>query len=153
MSDPPFRYIDVQLAQIEGLQRRFGHPSIRNWGSRRAPAPTSSLVHGGSVIGAAYRVDHDTLGVIIGREASQPTETQIRLDHRHVDGFTWTMTDAWADRSLSWLAGAASRNIDAGGGPLGDALDYARTVSGGLRTLDASDPYVDAYLNAVEATG
>lgn len=129
-----------------GWSRRFGHPSVRNWGTDAAPAPTCCLVEGGEVSGLVLSVDRRSLAAIAAREASEPVEIEVETDGTRTTAYTWTMRTTWADRHLDDLAGLGAANVAAGGGPSGDALDYATGVCETLRRHGLADLQAEDYL-------
>jgi len=149
MAEPPFRVRRSSVATVEGWHRTFGHPSIRNWGTAAAPAPTSALARGGSVTGVAHLVEASVIGQIMARESSDPIEVSTALEHHVVPALTWLMTNRWSSRPVSMLASLARANVRAGGGPLGDAHDYLRCVRDGLASYGAVDQFADCYLTAL----
>ncbi len=153
MIEPPFPVVRSEPAVVEGWRRSFGHPSVRNWGNTDAPAPTSALVSGGSVSGIAHLVADDVIRQVVAREASDPLEVTPRIGHGRVPAQTWLMSDHWAHLPASRLAEAALRNVAAGGGPLGNALDYLDLVHRALALHGISDEPVDRYLDACRSTG
>lgn len=152
MADPPFPHRGVQVATVHGWRRTFGHPSVRNWGTPSHPAPTCSLVEGGSVSGVAYRIDHDVLATIEDREASAPIPVNVRIASMETTAATWTMTDAWSNWTAPELAEAAHASIAAGGGPFGNAADYLALVRSGLARFGCTDPLAEDYHAAVVAS-
>lgn len=148
MNDPPFPVVHSVVAEAPGWSRTFGHPSVRNWGTHRAPAPTSSLVAGGHAVGVAHLIDARLVDRIVAREASDPVHIGIRVDGTPRRALTWTMTDHWADWTADQLAHAARRNVAAGGGPLGDARGYLATVIEALRVHGRSDSSATLYWRA-----
>lgn len=153
MIEPPYPVMRSQSAVVQGWQRSFGHPSIRNWGSSKAPAPTSALVSGGAVSGVAHLVDPIVVRHIAAREASEPVEVTATVGGSSVAAKTWLMSDAWSLLSPARLAGAAIANVEAGGGPMGNAIDYLELVHRALVHHAVSDESVERYLEACRAAG
>lgn len=154
MFRPEFPYVRRDPASMEGWERRFGQPSVRNWGTPGAPAPTSSLVPGGSVAGIAFGVGHDQRGRVLDslcrREAQDPVEVTLEVRGRTVNGLTWPMTSAWAHLTAEELAEAAVRNVASGGGPSGHALDYLKGVADVLTSIGSIDTVTGGYRDAVD---
>lgn len=151
MFSPGFAARVAVPGRVAGWERRFGHPSVRNWGVPDAPAPTSCLVPGEMVDGVVYGVDGEWAGTVerglVIREAAEPIEVEVVVDGGVVPALTWPMGTAWADLGPEALAEKAARNVAAGGGPSGDALEY---LVGVARALDGRhDPVVSRYLAAV----
>lgn len=150
MNDPPFPTRASATARATGWQRTYGHPSVRNWGTPGAPAPTCSLVPGNTAVGVAHLVANGAVEQIIAREASEPVAIDIAVHGGTARALAWTMSDSWSRWSGDALAAAALANIAAGGGPLGDARDYLDRVIGALtmhgHTDTASSHYRDALI-------
>ncbi len=153
MIEPPFPVVRSEPAVVEGWRRSFGHPSVRNWGNTDAPAPTSALVAGGTVRGIAHLVADDVVRQVVAREASEPVEVTPHIGNGQIPAQTWLMSDRWAHLPASRLAQAALRNVAAGGGPLGNALDYLVLVHRALALQGVSDEPVERYLAACRAAG
>ncbi len=153
MFRPQFPYVRRDSASVDGWERRFGQPSVRNWGTPGAPAPTSSLVPGGSVAGIAFGVAPDqrrqVLDSVSRREAQDPIEVTLEVGGTRVGGLTWPMTSVWAHLTAEELAVAALENVASGGGPSGHALDYLNGVAGVLTSIRSIDGVTGGYRAAV----
>jgi cation transport protein ChaC len=153
MFRPQFPYVRRDPASVEGWERRYGQPSVRNWGTPGAPAPTSSLVPGGSVAGIAFGVapDHrrQVLDTVSRREAQDPIEVTLEVGGTRVSGLTWPMTSVWAHLTADELAVAALDNVASGGGPSGHALDYLNGVAHVLASIRSLDGVTGGYRAAV----
>ncbi len=154
MFRPGFAHAARVKATVPGWERRFGQPSIRNWGSPGAPAPTCSLVPGEEVVGVAFGVEPQDLPTVLGalleREAQDPIEVRMDVDGVAFDAFTWPMSSAWAHLDPEQLAQAALENVSAGGGPAGHAIDYLRGVAGALDQIGAVDRLTGAYVKQAD---
>lgn len=151
MFDRPVRPDRTAWATVDGWERRFGHPSVRRWGSVEAPAPTCCLVPGGSVTGVllAFEDGSTALEAFRSREASEPIEVRATLGHERIIASTWPMSSVWADRDPTALAESALRNRMAGGGPAGDAVDYLAGVVRALESATGLDAATEAYRAAL----
>jgi cation transport protein ChaC len=153
MFRPGFPHVRRETASVDGWERRFGQPSVRNWGTEAAPAPTSSLVPGGTVTGVAFGVPANQRDQVFEtlnrREAQDPIEVSFGFDGRLVTGLTWPMSSEWADLTPEQLAAAALGNVEAGGGPSGHAIDYLNGVFEVLTSIGALDELTGAYRMAV----
>ena len=153
MFSPGFDVLDRAWARLSGYERRFWHPSVRNWGTDDAPAPTCCLVPGPSVDGVAYLVEPATVAWINRREAMEPIAVEIDAGGRHLAALTWTMRRTWEGATAAELADHAIRNRAAGGGPSGDAVDYVAGVAAALRDGPGTDRATSEYLEALDARG
>jgi len=151
MFRPGFDSADVRWGRVDGLERRFGHPSIRNWGTPAAPAPTCCLIPGSSVDGLVFRLGSAADAILERirlRESGTPAVVEVSVEGRRIRAFTWTMDGRWAGSSPDALARHASVNVARGGGPSGDAADYLRGVAGALEEGPGLDPATAAYAAA-----
>lgn len=149
MFRPGFEYTDRRAARILGYARRFGQPSVRNWGRPEHPAPTCSLVPGRAVDGVAFGITEDRRAAILkalrSREDREPTEVRAQIDGHAARVLTWTMSNPWAGHSVAELVSAAVLNIRRGGGPFGDAWNYLDGVRRSLDRLGRRDRIVEDY--------
>ena len=156
MFRPDFAHADRRAARILGYARRFGQPSVRNWGRPGHPAPTCSLVPGPSVDGVAFGIAEGKRAAVLerlrNREGFEPLEVRARVDGCDVRALTWTMSNPWAHHSVEQLVSAAVRNIRAGGGPYGNAWNYLDGVRRALDRMGARDDLVETYHDALTAT-
>jgi cation transport regulator ChaC len=152
MFDPRFRYAEKVRATVAGWERRFGHPSTRNWGVPGAPAPTCSLVPGREVTGVGFGVEPASFPVVVDvllrREAQEPIVVEMSVGDATVIALTWPMSAEWAHLNPDELARAATVNVSAGGGPAGNAMDYLRGVAGVLESMGATDGVTRRYVAA-----
>lgn len=152
MFAPRFPYAQKVPATVAGWERRFGHPSTRNWGVPGAPAPTCSLVPGREVTGLGFGFQSASFPVVLElllrREAQEPIEVQMSVGDETVTALTWPMSTEWAHLDPDELARAATVNVSAGGGPAGNAMDYLRGVAGVLESMGATDGVTRHYLQA-----
>lgn len=137
MFSPGFASDVVLPARIWGFERRFGQPSIRNWGVIGAPAPTCSLTRGEFCDGLLFSLPEtgaaSVLEAILVREALPPINVTAQTEFGDVPAYTWPMSPDWNDLPIAELARAGARNIAEGGGPSGNAWDY---VDGVLQVLN-----------------
>lgn len=153
MFSPGFTPEITMRARAVGWERRFGQPSVRNWGRPGTPAPTCSLAPGegcaGLALGVRGSVASDVMRSLVAREALDPMTVTVELDEGDATAFTWKMGSAWNDASTEELVGAAVTNIDAGGGPSGDAWDYVEGVARSLARHGIDDAGVTRYHRAL----
>lgn len=149
MFAPGFHHVARLPARVTGWERRYGQPSVRNWGVRSAPAPTASLVRGSSVAGVVFAVppgsESETIEMLMAREAQTPIEVEVAVEDETMMALTWPMQSTWATLTIDELTDAAVRNIRSGGGPSGDALDYLEGVAGVLGEMGGMDPLTADY--------
>jgi len=153
MFAPGFEPLDRAWARLAGYERRYWHPSVRNWGTEAAPAPTCCLVPGDGVDGIAFAVDEPTIRAIDRREAMTPIVVTVEIAGREVPALTWPMRASWRGTGAGELAERATRNREAGGGPSGDAIDYVTGVAGALAAGPGTDAVTGRYLEALGARG
>ncbi len=155
MFQPGFTYEEARHGKAHGWERRFGQPSIRNWGRPGSPAPTCSLVRGSHCDGTAFGIGPGKRGSVleelIRREAGDPVVVTVDVGPGDVSAYTWVMGSAWSEHSVERLVDAAMVNIAAGGGPSGDAWDYVSGVESALSERGVSDPLVTAYHSALRS--
>jgi cation transport regulator ChaC len=153
MFDPDFGAAPVMSGRAWGWERRFGQPSVRNWGTADTPAPTTSLSRGshcdGLLLGLPKGRSGSLLASLIRREANEPVTVTVSSEFGDVSAFTWLMSDAWASLGVEELADHAVANVRAGGGPRGDAWRYARGVRDALSAYGLDDPLVSEYVEAL----
>ena len=154
MFDPGFDTAAVLPGRTWGWERRFGQPSVRNWGIEAAPAPTSSLSRGSHCDGLLLGLPHGRAGSILAslvqREAGGPTTVTASTEFGDVPAYTWLMSNAWASLGVEELADRGAANVMAGGGPRGDAWRYAFGVRDTLQDHGLEDPLVTRYVEALE---
>jgi len=154
MFRPGFDVAEVRPGWLRHRRRVFGHPSVRNWGTRVCPAPTASLVAGAGTWGLVVRPGGDAVevfGRLVEREASEPEVGDVEVDGDVVAAYVWTMGSEWAGRGIEELVEAAVANVSCGGGPYGNAWDYADGVATVLDRHGLVDPLVVSYHAALAA--
>lgn len=155
MFDPDFQAPEVVPGRAWGWERRFGQPSIRNWGTEPAPAPTSSLSRGSHCDGLLLGLPRARAGSVLAelrrREAAQPVTVTVSSEFGDVSAFTWLMSDAWASLGVEELARFGAANVEAGGGPRGDAWRYASGVHHALSAHGLEDALVTGYVQCLQA--
>lgn len=138
-----------------GWERRFGQPSVRNWGTETAPAPTCSLSPGshcdGLLLGLPQGRAGSILASLVRREANDPTTITVSTESGDVTAFTWLMSDAWASLAIDDLARRGVANVRAGGGPRGDAWNYVSGVQAALTAHGLEDRLVSRYAASLES--
>lgn len=153
MFDPGFEYQIVLPGRAHGWERRFGQPSVRNWGRPGSPAPTCSLERGshchGIVFGVRPGQRASVMRRLIDREASEPITVTVSISGGDVSAHTWVMGSTWNGSTIDELVVAALHNIAAGGGPSGDALQYVDGVADALERHALHDPLVTSYRDAL----
>ena len=154
MFDSDFDAAAVLPGRAWDWERRFGQPSVRNWGTEAAPAPTSSLSRGGFCDGLLLGLPGGRAGSIVAslvqREANDPTTVTVSTEFGDVSAFTWLMSDAWASLDVDELSRRGAANVRAGGGPRGDAWRYASGVHDTLSDHGLQDELVARYVARLE---
>lgn len=154
MFDSDFDAAAVLPGRAWGWERRFGQPSVRNWGTEAAPAPTSSLSRGNFCDGLLLGLPGGSAGSIVAslvrREANDPTTVTVSTEFGDVAAFTWLMSDAWASLDVDELSRRGAANVRAGGGPRGDAWRYASGVHDTLSDHGLQDGLVARYVARLE---
>ena len=154
MFDSEFEAAAVMPGRTWGWERRFGQPSVRNWGTAEAPAPTSSLSRGshcdGLLLGLPVGQAGSILTSLVRREANEPATVKVSTAFGDVSAFTWLMSDAWASLEVEDLADRGAANVVAGGGPRGDAWRYASGVHEALSAHGLQDDLVTRYVQRLE---
>jgi cation transport protein ChaC len=155
MFDAEFDAAAVMPGRTWGWERRFGQPSVRNWGTDTAPAPTCSLSRGshcdGLLLGLPGGRAGSILASLVRREAKQPITITASTEFGDVSAFTWLMSDAWSSLGIEELSGHGAANVAAGGGPRGDAWQYASGVHRALSGHGLQDDLVTRYIGRLEA--
>ncbi len=155
MFDADFQPSEVLPGRAWGWERRFGQPSVRNWGTETAPAPTSSLSRGshcdGLLLGLPRGRAGSILASLVRREANDPVTVTVSSEFGDVSAFTWLMSDAWASVGIDGLAKLGAANVEAGGGPRGDAWRYASGVQLALSAHGLEDALVGGYVECLRA--
>lgn len=139
----------VLPARVWGWERRFGQPSVRNWGQVGYPSPTCSLTRGEGCDGLVLALPHsDAASVyrtILEREATPPITVKAETEHGALSADAWPMGSAWNDLGPDELADAAVVNISSGGGPSGNAWEYVSGVARALADHGLNDVLVSEY--------
>ena len=153
MFDPGFECEVEVPGRAHGWERRFGQPSVRNWGRLGTPAPTCSLAPGphcdGVVFGVGAGRRASVIRSLIDREASEPTTVTVSISGGDVNAHTWVMGSDWSGSTIDELVTAAVHNIASGGGPSGDAWEYVGGVANALERHALHDPLVSTYRDAL----
>ncbi len=153
MFDSGFEPAAIMPGRVWGWERRFGQPSVRNWGTSEAPAPTSSLSRGSHCDGLLLGIPHgdggSVLRRIVAREANEPVSVTVSTELGDAEAFTWLMSDAWASLSVEELACHGVVNVAAGGGPRGDAWQYVSGVREALSAHGLDDGLVTWYADTL----
>lgn len=155
---PGFPFLERRRAVHHGRRRAFCIYSVHHRGTPSRKGLVLGLAHGGSVVGAAYRVAEDawpkTYAYLMERE--QPTETYVehcaavRLDDgRHVSALTFL-----SDRSHPQWAGnlslEAQADLIAGASGLsGRNVDYLVDLVEHLRAEGIADHGMERLLELV----
>ena len=139
---PGFAFLERRRAVHHGRRRAFCIYSVHHRGTPSRKGLVLGLAHGGSVVGAAYRVAEDAWPDIYAYlvEREQPTETYVEAraavrlaDGRRIDALTFLSDRThpqWAgvlplDRQAELIAGAtglSGRNVDY----LSDLVEHLR---------------------------
>jgi cation transport protein ChaC len=155
MFGPGFQPQLTLVGRAWGWERRFGQPSIRNWGTAEAPAPTCSLSPGTHCDGLLLALPHGDGGTvfqsIVRREANDPVSVTVSTEFGDVPAFTWLMSSSWANLEVDQLVSHGVANVRDGGGPSGDAWDYATGVEAALSRHGLTDPLVSSYARALHS--
>ena len=156
---PGFAFAERSAALLRGRRRAFCIYSVHHRGTPERPGLVLGLAAGGSVRGAAYRVDAadwpETYAYL--REREQPTETYIEARSRILlaDGRTVTAITFLSDIEHPQWAGALSaetqaRLIAGARGLSGDNVDYLRDLVDHLRAEGVRDRAMERLLEKVE---
>ena len=157
---PGFGYVEKARARLRGRRRAFCIYSVYHRGTYERPGLVLGLAPGGSVIGAAYRVEDADWGEIYAylREREQPTETYVEArrmvtlaDGRRVSALTFL-----SDRDHPQWAGVLplevqARLISGATGLSGRNIDYLRDLVRHLTAAGVRDGFMERLLGAVEA--
>ena len=157
---PGFAFAERRPAVLHGRRRAFCIYSVHHRGTHARPGLVLGLAPGGTVRGAAYRVEPqawpETYAYLLERE--QPTETYVeatravRLDDgRRVEALCFLSDRGhpqWAgDLSLE----AQAKLIAGASGLSGRNVDYLRDLVAQLRAEGARDRGMETLLARVEA--
>lgn len=149
MFDADFDATAVLPGRAWGWARRFGQPSVRNWGTEAAPAPTCSLSRGafcdGLLLGLPGGGSGSILATLVRREANEPATITVSTGFGDTAAYTWLMSDAWASLGVDELASHGAANVRAGGGPRGNAWQYVAGVHETLSAHGLEDELVTRY--------
>ncbi len=148
-----FPYLQREVANITGWQRRFWQGSHDHRGTPEAPGRVVTLVPARGVIckGVAYRVEHTVFKHLDHREKNgyRRVATEIELSHQGatVDGVLYV-----AERNNPAFLGPApigelAEHIARSHGPSGSNRDYLLQLAEALRDLGDEDPHVLALEN------
>lgn len=153
MFDPGFECEVTVPGRAHGWERRFGQPSVRNWGRPGSPAPTCSLTKGSHCDGLVFGVGPgrraSVMRRLIDREASEPVTVTVSISGGEVSAHTWVMGSEWNRSTIGELVSSAVHNISSGGGPSGDAWGYVTGVADALESHALDDPLVSVYRDAL----
>ena len=157
---PGFDYVERRAGRLHGRRRAFCIYSVHHRGTYERPGLVLGLAPGGSVRGAAYRVERaagpDVYAYL--REREQPTETYFEScapvsldDGRHVQALIFL-----SDRNHPQWAGNLTleqqADLIAGStGLSGRNIDYLRDLVMHLREDGIVDQGLEALLTMVEA--
>jgi cation transport protein ChaC len=156
---PGFDFLERRRARLQGRRRAFCIYSVHHRGTPQRKGLVLGLAAGGSVRGAAYRVDEAGWPAVYAYllEREQPTETyveawvQARLDDgRRVNALTFL-----SDRAHPQWAGAlsleAQADLIAGAkGLSGRNIDYLRDLVEHLQAEGVRDGAMEKLLRLVE---
>ena len=156
---PGFAYAERATGRLHGKRRAFCIYSVHHRGTYERPGLVLGLADGGSVVGAAYRVedaDWDETYAYV-REREQPTETYVEArvtvtlsDGRRVSALTFL-----SDRNHPQWAGVLPLEtqaalISGASGLSGRNVDYLRDLVGHLKAQGVRDIFMKRLLQAVE---
>jgi cation transport protein ChaC len=156
---PGFDYLERRSAVLHGRRRAFCIYSVHHRGTPERPGLVLGLAPGGSVKGAAYRIDParwaETYAYL--REREQPTETYIETRARvaFTDGGRAPVLTFVSDRQHPQWAGDLSLEAQAlliagAQGLSGRNIDYLRDLVEHLRAESVSDHAMETLLARVE---
>lgn len=157
---PGFDFVERQGAWLHGRRRAFCIYSVHHRGTYERPGLVLGLAPGGSVRGAAYRIEAARWPEVYAylREREQPTETyfESRAGVRLDDGRRTQALVFLSDRGHSQWAGALSldeqaRLIAGSKGLSGPNIDYLRDLVLHLREDGVVDHGMERLLKMVEA--
>src|SRR5436190_1279331 len=157
---PGFAYVERRPAWLHGRRRAFCIYSVHHRGTYERPGLVLGLAPGGSVRGAAYRVERARWGEVYAylREREQPTETYfettapVRLD----GGGRAEALVFLSDRDHKQWAGDLTLEqqaelIAGSKGLSGRNIDYLRDLVEHLREEGVVDHGMERLLRMVEA--
>jgi cation transport protein ChaC len=156
---PGFDYVEKVTARLNGRRRAFCIYSVYHRGTYERPGLVLGLAAGGSVVGAAYRVEAaDWAGVYAYlREREQPTETYVetRVKVAFADGRRVSALTFVSDRTHPQWAGVLPLETQAaliGGasGLSGRNIDYLRELVDHLKGAGVRDAFMERLLSEVE---
>ncbi len=157
---PGFPFIERRRARLHGRRRAFCIYSVHHRGSYDRPGLVLGLTRGGSVRGAAFRVDsadwRSVHAYLVERE--QPTETYLeaQVGLRLDDGRRASALAFLSDTNHPQWAGdltleEQARLIAGADGLSGRNIDYLRDLLAHLRAEGIADRGLEALLVRVEA--
>jgi cation transport protein ChaC len=159
---PGFRFVERRSATLYGRRRAFCIYSVHHRGTYERPGLGLGLAPGGSVRGAAYRVDAADWDEVYAylREREQPTETYVEASAqiRLADGARANTLVFLSDVSHPQWAGALSLErqaelISGATGLSGRNVDYLRDLVEHLEAEGIRDRGMEQLLGMVEAKG
>ena len=156
---PGFGFVERQSATLHGRRRAFCIYSVHHRGTYARPGLVLGLAPGGSVRGAAYRVDAAAWDEVYAylREREQPTETyfeawaHVRLaDGRRVSALVFLSDLNHAQWAGNLDLEAQARLIAGATGLSGRNVDYLRDLVGHLREEGIADRTMERLLARVQ---
>ena len=157
---PGFDYVERRASRLYGRRRAFCIYSVHHRGTYQRPGLVLGLAPGGSVRGAAYRVERAKWPDVYAylREREQPTETYfeacapVRLDDGRKANALIFLSDRghpqWAgDLTLEQQAALIAGST----GLSGRNIDYLRDLVEHLREEGIVDHCMETLLRMVEA--
>ena len=157
---PGFDYVERRAGRLHGRRRAFCIYSVHHRGTYERPGLVLGLAPGGSVRGAAYRVDRAAWPEVYAylREREQPTETYFEAwaTVRLAGGAAVPALVFLSDLKHPQWAGdlgleAQARLIAGAVGLSGRNVDYLRDLVVHLREEGVADTAMERLLARVEA--
>lgn len=157
---PGFAFAERRRAILYGRRRAFCIYSVHHRGTYERPGLVLGLAPGGSVRGAAYRVEPEDWAEVYAylREREQPTETYVEARARiRLEDGAWAETLIFlSDTAHAQWAGVLSLErqaelIAGAEGLSGRNVDYLRDLVEHLKAEGACDPHMIRLLALVEA--
>lgn len=159
---PGFSHDQREAALLRGYHRRYCLISTRGRGTPETPGMMLGLLPGGTCTGVAYRVtpgrETEALAYLDERENEGSSNRRVLFPVQILSGGGAALESAWAFLPMvsgenyvgAIAAQTCARNIAAGAGKRGTALEYLRSMLAEVTALGAEEPRMEALLREVE---